>query len=411
VFTRRKHRVTSKGVKQSTPRQHSLWILNTVIQGSIVILAINGAFITFILAFTWQHREKQQHFEIEKRNLQKKGESIIKNIVDDYKYGIREIYDSWFSNNPDNIVKFFDNIVFSHPLILHYRNLQKTLSIILVILSPILKIAKKFGVRGSDVRKMALQARSTILGLAIILAVSPYTHIISKRSEQIFHPPLLSEIIFMFALFRATPPMAKFRRHKKQTGVSNSGALIEVEPVKSKEFKHDIIEWSMLYELVEFFPNWLVFPIEIKFACHDKLKFRRRARSIKSYSKMEQKIFETTKFACLSKEYQRKLQDVNDEYEGSKEELENITHEINKIEDATSKLSFFVRSAGRRVLKIFGSILGVTCIIAILSSLFIMSSISMTTSVPKILVYFPTLLLILAIFALLALVSIFLRAL
>jgi len=396
--------------------QTALWILNAVIQGSIVILSITGVFITFILAFTWQHRDKCRALEGEKRELKKRAKSIIEEVRSDYEEKVRKIYESWFSQSPSNIKKFFDNLVFSHAFILRVRRYFLiylfTSSIIgvalyvmarLRIISPRGPIAKRI-----EQIKILFQDREPTAALTIMMCLlfQAYDQAVVNKGSFISS---ISGGLFVTAIARALPPVwdLPHRREFVEIGRRKFEVVKEVDPGRHKAFRNDIVKWAVLHEFIDFFPNQFLFPLFFRSSLDEQLKIEKGKlppKALKTYPEMDRTAFNKAKANCLAIQSRKELQEVKHTYEDSRLKSKEIGEQISQVEDAISELSPFVTSQGRKTLRTLSLWLVTFCVVGILWSFIIMSGTAGMSFIPKIYIYIAISLMMLAVIALIMLI-------
>lgn len=399
--------------------QATLYTLNAIIQGNIVILTVVGTFVTFIIAFTWQHSTRARRLISKEEKLRKNAVSKLNMILGQYHKRIKKVYESWFLDNPQNTARFFDHIVFNHSTVNRYRTATTILSPLLLFFGLLARTALLFinfvrKIRGSDsgsTKKKLLETVGKGSG-RIALLMGSYLAISSIKTawqcERGIPLPFLSFNLFLLALIRGAPPIGEFRRKPKSTHVKGIATAIDLVDVFQGEIKQDLLEWAALHESTEFFPEQLLFPT--------KLGVPPGARTLgyehfSMYGKEEQSAFDAAKRACLSNDHMKKITSIGRDYGQQKKELEKFAKKIGQVDTDISSLSFFVRPEGRKKIKGLVIWLTIFTVIDIFWSFLIMKNVSLINYANTVGVGISLLFMVITIALLISLISVLLKAL
>lgn len=392
------------------PYQNVLWLSNAVLQASIVILTVVAAFLTFFLAFTWSHLQKAKELEQKELKALDGGKSLARKLVQIYRPEIVRAYDSWFNEKPEDIEEVVE-VVSRHPVISRINARQRLLlflfgprffteflpnfAVVLRLFVFILILARKW-----IYLRLLWMTFCTLIGMPLD----------AVRKDTLSFP-LISPVLFFFALVRSSPVVKAFEeRGISKLKMGKLGSIkfrVSDTQTNRKYLKPEIIEWAILHEVSKLLPSNLLFPLHLDFM----KQLNTPLPPVSFYPPVERDLFGKAKERNMPQKFRHQLREVlkkcSDE---NKKDLERFVAQIAEYHSLYSRLSMFLKTPGRILLKVVVGLLIVLCAVAAILSLFAISGASSADLISRNLVQIAMGFLIFAIIGLLTLVALLLRS-
>ena len=365
------------------PYQNVLWLSNAVLQASIVILTLVAALLTFFLAFTWSHLQKAKELEVKELKALADGKSLARKLMQMYRSQIVRVYDSWFNEKPDAIENVVE-VVSRHPVISRINARQRLL---LFLFGP--RFFTEF-----------LPSFAIVLGLFIFLfivakkwmylrflwitfcVVSGMPIEVVRKDTLLF--PLISPVLFFFGLLKTSPVVKVLRKDGiSEIKIGKRGSIkfnISDTETNRKYLKPEIVQWAILHEASKLLPSNLLFPLQL----HFMKQLNTPLPAISFYPPVERDLFEKAKERNMPEKFKHQLREVLKKHsDENKKDLERFVTRIAEYHSLYSRLSMFLKTPGRILLKVVVGLLIVLCATAAILSLFAMSGVSSADLISK----------------------------
>lgn len=379
-------------------------LLNTIIQANIVILTVTGTFLTFSIAFTRREGLKARELEYKKRQLERRGVAGLRPIAEDCYAGFRDVYASCFSD-PARVRRFFGELVSCHR---HPGGEEKNWNTVMFLLhypimgSRIMRAVRyKDGIGGERWTVVSFSGRVDYERfMAEVLWIARGIDARWRSERKGSGIPSVSPLFSLLARVRTSlsicavldkagfPPQEMVRRvvrqwpwMKMRKAVTEWTTLVMLEgkeDILMEQIKDDLIEWGALHELASMFPAELLFPTEI--ATPPSARALGCPR-VEAYCKADQRAFEAAKQKCLASEPRAEISSIKRGHGREQRDFAKRARQIAEAGQEISRLFFFFRPEGRRVIKRLVTVLTGFSVATILWSLLAMGSISSTHAV------------------------------
>jgi len=392
------------------PYQNVLWLSNAVLQASIVILTVVTAFLTFFLTFTWSYLQKARKLEKKESEALDAGRSLAKKILQAWKPEIVRVYDSWFKEKFEDAERVID-VVSRHPVISRINARQRLLLFLvgprfLAEFLPIATIVVALLVFIFMLARKWIYLRT----LWVVFSIFSGMPIAAVRKGTLSFP-LISPILFFYALWKSSPFIKAFRKcgitEFKIGKLGTIGFKTLDAQMDKKYFVPEITEWAVLHEASRLLPSELLFPVQLDFM----KQFGSPVPPLGLYPRAERVLFKKAKEKNMPKKFKQQLRDGLKRHEGENEkDLKRFVAQITHYNSLHIRLSIFLKIPGRIILKVVVGLLIFLCATAAILSLFAISGTSSSDLISGNLIQIATGLLISAIIGLLILVAILLRS-
>lgn len=392
------------------PYQNVLWLSNAVLQASIVILTVVAALLTFFLAFTWSHLQKAKELELKELKALNDGRSLARKLMQMYRSQIVRVYDSWLNEKPEDIEKVVE-VVSRHPVISRINARQRLL---LFLFGP--RFFTEF-----------LPSFAFVLGLFVFLFILAQKWIylrflwvtfcilsgmpIDAVRKDTLSFPLISPALFFFAIVRSSPVVKAFQEHGiSELKMGKLGSIkfnVSDTETNRKYLKPEIVQWAVLHEASKLLPSNLLFPLQLDFM----KQLNTSLPPVSFYPPVERDLFEKAKERNMPEKFKHQLREVLKKHsDENKKGLERFVAQIAEYHSLYSRLSMFLKTPGRILLKVVVGLLIVLCATAAILSLFATSGASSADLISKNLVQIAMGLLISAIVGLGIVVALLLKS-